>query len=204
MTRWSELTGGASGAAYAARIAALAATGQDMHGEATFCAALAIPPARVLDAGCGTGRVAIRLAELGYRCVGTDLDDSMLAVAREAAPDLTWISADLATLELADTFDLIVAAGNVVPLLAPGTLSAAIANLARHLAPDGLLVTGFGLDAAHLPTSCPVTSLAEYDDACAAGKLSLGSRYATWGGDPFRGESGGYVVSVHHAADVLR
>ncbi|WP_372343101.1 methyltransferase domain-containing protein [Streptomyces sp. KL116D] len=35
----------------------------------------------MLDAGCGTGRVTIRLSELGYDCVGFDLDASMLDVA---------------------------------------------------------------------------------------------------------------------------
>src|SRR5882757_10954674 len=95
MSRWADLTGGNSGAAYAARFAELAASGADMHGEARLCASLVPAGSRVLDAGCGTGRVAIRLAELGYDCVGVDLDASMLAVARRAAPELTWILADL-------------------------------------------------------------------------------------------------------------
>jgi 2-polyprenyl-3-methyl-5-hydroxy-6-metoxy-1,4-benzoquinol methylase len=64
--RWAELTGGQSGEEYAQRFAQLAASGHDIHGEATFCTALLKPAARVLDAGCGTGRIAIRLAELGH------------------------------------------------------------------------------------------------------------------------------------------
>ena len=88
MTGWSRLAGGQAGPSYAARFAAMAAAGQDMHGEAAFCARLLTPPARVLDAGCGTGRVAIRLAALGFDCVGVDLDSSMLAEARSAAPGL--------------------------------------------------------------------------------------------------------------------
>src|ERR1700742_1593314 len=96
MSRWQELTGGTSGQDYAARFAALTRSGKDVHGEARFCAALVPAGARVLDAGCGTGRVMIRLAELGYDCVGVDLDASMLAVAREQAPQLPWFQADLA------------------------------------------------------------------------------------------------------------
>ena len=65
-SRWQDLTGGTSGVDYAARFAKLAASGADMHGEATYCAAVAWPGARFLDAGCGTGRVAIRLAEQGF------------------------------------------------------------------------------------------------------------------------------------------
>src|SRR5512139_1105914 len=99
MSRWAELTGGRSGASYAARFAELAASGADVHGEARFCASLVPIGSRVLDAGTGTGRVAIRLAELGYHCIGVDLDASMLAEARRLAPEMTWIKADLATFE---------------------------------------------------------------------------------------------------------
>ena len=114
-TRWSQLAGATSGPDYAARLAQVAATGVDMHGEATLCARLVSPPARVLDAGCGTGRVAIRLAELGYRCTGVDLDASMLAEARASGADVQWAQADLASDSLPDGFDLTVAAGNVIP-----------------------------------------------------------------------------------------
>ncbi|MGN6634445.1 MAG: class I SAM-dependent methyltransferase [Oryzihumus sp.] len=200
-TRWSEVAGEGSGEGYAARFAALAASGADVHGEATFCATLLPAPARILDAGCGTGRVAIRLAELGYDCVGTDVDPSMLAVARRTAPALPWVLADLATLDLpavgvAQPFDLAVAAGNVVPLLAPGTLTAAVSRLCAHLVLDGLLVTGFGLDAVHLPPRCPVTPLADFDRACADAGLELVDRFATWDRQPWRVDAG-YAVSVH-------
>jgi Methylase involved in ubiquinone/menaquinone biosynthesis len=196
MSRWDELTGGTSGASYAARFAELDATGVDMHGEARFCASLIPAKARILDAGCGTGRVAIRLAADGHDCVGVDLDVSMLAEARRAAPEITWIQADLATLDLGDTdeFDLVVAAGNVIPLLAPGTESAAIGALAAVLRPGGLLVAGFGLDAAHLPVP-PSVDLASYDLWCEAAGLTYERRFATWAGDEYHGD--GYAVSVH-------
>src|SRR3954468_17362500 len=110
MSRWDDLTGGGTGADYAARFAALAASGADMHGEAALCAALVPVGSRILDAGCGTGRVAIRLAELGYDCVGVDSDRSMLEVARTAQPDIPWLLRDLADIDdLDETFDLVVA-----------------------------------------------------------------------------------------------
>jgi SAM-dependent methyltransferase len=222
-TRWSELAGSTSGADYAARFARLAATGKDVHGEANFCAQLVPAPALVLDAGCGTGRVGIRLADLGYRVIGVDADTSMLVEARRARPDLPWLAADLAALpdlsrllDLAgaDTqtaateapaaqapattpvagFDLVVAAGNVIPLLAPGTLATTIQRLAAVLAPGGLLVSGFGLDPAHLPAGCPVTPAADYLIACADAGLAEAHRHGSWDGAE---ESGGYLVSVH-------
>jgi SAM-dependent methyltransferase len=199
VSRWSDLTGNVSGAAYAERFARLAADGHDVHGEARFCAALVDPPGPVLDAGCGTGRVAIRLAELGYVCVGVDLDPSMLAVARASAPALDWRESDLSQLALAPrSFELIVSAGNVIPLLAESSLTATLANLTDSLAPDGYLVTGFGLDAEHLPVGCPPLGLAEFDAGCAAVGLTLARRYSTWHCDAF--DDGGYVVNVHRPA----
>ena len=211
VTRWAQLAGSASGADYAARFARLAASGQDVHGEATFCAGLVPAPDWVLDAGCGTGRVAIRLADLGYRTLGVDADPSMLAEARRARPDLPWLTADLAVLpgpgELAQLagleptiqgFDLVVAAGNVIPLLAPGTLDATVRRLAAVLAPSGLLVAGFGLDAAHLPAGCPVTPAADYLAACAEAGLAELRRHGSWDGTS---EPNGYLVSVHRAPD---
>ncbi|MER7931311.1 MULTISPECIES: class I SAM-dependent methyltransferase [unclassified Streptomyces] len=199
MSRWHELTGGTSGRDYAERFAALARTGKDMHGEARLCAALVPEGARVLDAGCGTGRVMIRLAALGYDCTGVDLDASMLAVARQQAPELPWFQADLTEFEpgalgVPAGFDLVVAAGNIFPLLAPGTEAAVAGRLAAALRPGGLLVAGFGLDEAHLPVP-PGITLPEYDDCCAAAGLTLVDRFATWDADPYDG--GGYAVSVH-------
>lgn len=199
MSRWEQLTGGTSGRDYAARFAALAGSGKDVHGEARLCAALVPAGARVLDAGCGTGRVMIRLAELGYDCVGVDLDASMLAEARRQAPGLPFLQADLtgldpALLGFAADFDLVVAAGNVFPLLAAGTEAAVAGRLAAALRPGGLLVAGFGLDEAHLPVP-PGITLAQYDDCCASAGLTLVDRFATWDADPYTG--GGYAVSVH-------
>ncbi|ALO05701.1 Methyltransferase type 11 [Streptomyces venezuelae] len=197
--RWAELTGGQSGEDYAERFAQLAESGHDIHGEATFCTALLKPAARVLDAGCGTGRIAIRLAELGHHCTGVDVDPSMLAVARRDAPTQEWLFGDLArldTLGLDQGFDMALAAGNVIPLLAPGTEPMVVRQLAAALRPGGLLVTGMGLAAAHLPLPEPTVTLTEFDHWCTQAGLTLRQRYATWSGDPYY-QGCGYAVSVH-------
>ncbi|MGW1465955.1 class I SAM-dependent methyltransferase [Streptomyces sp. NPDC002308] len=197
--RWAELTGGQAGEEYARRFARLAESGHDIHGEAAFCDALLKPAARVLDAGCGTGRIAIRLAELGHHCTGVDVDPSMLAVARHDAPAQEWLLGDLARLGglgLKAGFDLVLAAGNVIPLLAPGTESAVVRQLAAALRPGGLLVTGMGLDAAHLPLPEPPLTIEEFDHWCAEAGLVLRQRHATWSGDTYV-PGCGYAVSVH-------
>lgn len=199
-TRWERIARETVGEGYAVRYAerfrAMAERGADVHGEAGLVAGLVPPPARVLDAGCGTGRIAVRLDELGYDVVGVDVDATMLEVARAEAPGLDWRLADLATLDLRETFDLVLVAGNTIPLLEPRTLAAACRRLAAHVVPGGRVVCGFGLDAAHLPGDCPVTPLAEVDAAMAAAGLEPTDRYGTWAGDAFAPE-GGYVVTVH-------
>jgi SAM-dependent methyltransferase len=198
VSSWHEVSG--RGQSYAARFDRLAAAGADVHGEAGLVASLAAPAARILDAGCGTGRVALRLAELGYDCVGVDLDPSMLEVARQRGPALPWYESDLTHLDLGGerAFDLIVAAGNVMPLLAAGSGPSVVSNLAAVLVPDGLLVAGFGLDAAHLPIPEPTVDLVEYDAWCSGAGLVLERRLANWEGDPFApAGASGYAVSIH-------
>ncbi|MDQ3306310.1 MAG: class I SAM-dependent methyltransferase, partial [Actinomycetota bacterium] len=131
---------------YDIRFTERAAAGLDMHGEADFVAAFA--PASVLDAGCGTGRVAIELARRGITVVGVDLDPEMLTTARAKAPELDWRVGDLATVALPDGhFDVVVMAGNVMIFVEPGTEGAVVTNLAASVAPQGVLVAGFQLRA---------------------------------------------------------
>src|SRR5690606_33465644 len=173
-----------------------------MHGEADRVdAVLGGRPGRVLDAGCGTGRVAVELARRGHDVVGVDLDPSMLAVARREAPHLSWVEADLARLDpadLGDPFDLVACPGNVGPLRAAGSEPAAVAALAAALRPGGALLCGFGLDVAHLPLDHVPVTLEQYDGWCADAGLVLAERCATWEGAPFDG--GGYHVSLHRRA----
>jgi SAM-dependent methyltransferase len=197
-SRWAAVGGGddTRGRDYAARFQALADQGADVHGEASLCATLVPSGARILDAGCGTGRVAIRLTELGYDCTGVDSDASMLAVAEAASQATPWLLRDLVDLgDLGDPFDIVVAAGNVMPLLADGTEERVIAALADRLVTGGLLVAGFGLDAAHLPLDEAPFGLDEYDAWCDSAGLDLDARYGTWDTAPYD-PAGGYAVSI--------
>jgi SAM-dependent methyltransferase len=174
------------GARYQARFDALAAKGMDVHGEASFVASRS--PASALDAGCGTGRVAIELARRGIDVVGVDVDASMIAEARRRAPALTWIEADLGSLALDRTFDVVVLAGNVPLFTAPGTQDALVAACAAHVAVGGAMVAGFQLGRGY--------ELNAYDAACERAGLRLAERWATWDrASWFDGSD--YAVSVH-------
>jgi SAM-dependent methyltransferase len=182
------------GEAYDERFAKLADAGHDVHGEARFVASFG--PASVLDAGCGTGRVALELAVDGRDVVGVDVDESMLAVARARRPDLTWVRADLVDVDLGRTFDAVVMAGNVMIFVAPGTEGAVLANMARHLNPGGLLIAGFSLAPGAL-------TLEAYDELAAACSLELVERWSTWDRQPFVA-GGNYAVSVHRRSTERR
>ena len=84
---------------YVQRWRNLAAQGADIYGEARFAAALAAPGAKILDAGCGPGRVAGYLQENGYTAVGVDLDEVLIAEAQSVYPDAEWRVGDLATFD---------------------------------------------------------------------------------------------------------
>lgn len=190
-----------SGGEYDAPYAARAAAGIDIHGEATFLMQLfaeqltALAPEaglHVLDAGCGTGRIAIELARRGCQIVGVDLDEEMLKQARKKAPELVWQQGDLSTITLERAFASIVLAGNVMIYLTPGTEAAVLANMANHLAPDGLLVAAFEL----APPSWSQLTLSLYDQLAAAAGLTLVERWSTWERTPWVSSSP-YAVSVH-------
>ncbi len=198
---WRTVARGMGGEDYAHGFAAVfdqrAAAGEDVHGEAAFVASLVAPPALVLDAGCGTGRVAARLAELGYHVAGVDLDAEMIAVAHERAPALSWTVAGLSEMDLGTSYDVVVLAGNVIPFVEQSELPEAVRRLAAHTKPGGLVVCGFGFDQKHLPPGSPVVPLSAYDEACEAAGLILEHRYAGWGREEYQGADGGYAVSVH-------
>lgn len=180
MSRWLQETGGDRGESYDEAFRAQAAAGRDVHGEAAYVAALVPPGARVLDAGCGTGRVGIELARRGYDVVGVDSDASMLGVAQRTAPQLEWRLADLAALADEEAYDLVVAAGNVMIFLEPGSGPVVVARLAAALRPGGLLVSGWRTDE---------LTVQEYDRWATEAGLVPVVRHATWQGAPLAADS---------------
>jgi 2-polyprenyl-3-methyl-5-hydroxy-6-metoxy-1,4-benzoquinol methylase len=163
----------------------MADAGQNPHGEVDFVQRL--EPASVLDAGCGTGRVAIELAARGVDVVGADLDAQMLETARSKAPDIDWIRSDLAALDLGRQFDVVVMAGNVILFVQPGTEPEVVAGAARHVAPGGHLVAGFSVDR-HVSADA-------WESWLRTAGLEPLQRFSTWAADPWS-PSSAYLVSV--------
>jgi SAM-dependent methyltransferase len=99
------------------------------------------PNARtLLDVGCGTGR---HLSVLGrrYDAQGLDLNPDMLAVARRTNPDLRFHEADMTEFALPDRFDAVTCLFSSIGYVKTlERMRAAIAAMARHLRPGGVLL----------------------------------------------------------------
>lgn len=165
----------------------MAAAGDDLDGEARLADAMVPRGSAILDAGCGPGRVGGRLHRLGHRVVGVDLDPKLIAAAEQDHPGPTWLVGDLSELDLEQRFDLVVSAGNVMTFLDPATRRAALERMARHLAPGGRLVVGFGRDRGY--------DFDEFFAHAAAAGLGDELRLATWDLRPFTPASD-FLVAV--------
>ncbi|MGD9957049.1 MAG: class I SAM-dependent methyltransferase [Candidatus Nanopelagicales bacterium] len=176
-TRWATETPSDHSEKYVATFRGFAAEGRDISGEARLLDALVPPASRVLDAGCGTGRVGAELHRRGHTVVGVDADPVLVAAARDDHAGPSWHVADLTELDLAalghpEPVDGVVMAGNVMVFVAPGTEGLVLERLAAHVVPGGVVVLGFATDRGY----------SAYDlerDALAAG-LVHEHRFATW------------------------
>ena len=176
------------------------ADGSDLEGEARFADVLAPRNARILDAGCGTGRIAGALHRMGHRVVGADRDAGLVKIAVQRYPGPTFVPTDLLALtpEMLsaaggpENFEVIVLAGNVLVYLAPGTECEVLGVLTGLLIPGGRLVAGFATDRDY--------TVADLDrDARATGLISE-HRFATWHLDPWV-EGADWAVTVLRRAE---
>jgi SAM-dependent methyltransferase len=98
----------------------------------------------VLEIACGTGRIAIPLAQAGASLTGLDISAPMLDVARANAagiPNLRFVQADMCDFNLDEVFSLIISPGHSFQhLLTIDDQLDCLACLRRHLHPGGLLV----------------------------------------------------------------
>jgi SAM-dependent methyltransferase len=181
---------------YIDRFRRMAAEGADLAGEARLVDAMLPRAARVLDGGCGPGRVGAELAARGHSVVGVDADAALIEAAVVDHPGSCWLVADLSELDLAtmgepEPFDGAVMAGNVMPFVAPGTESRVLAGIAKHLREGGFLIVGFGAGRGY--------EIAAFDaDAQAAG-LYAEHRFATWDLQPWTVDAEFSVTVLRHA-----
>ncbi|WP_328701941.1 class I SAM-dependent methyltransferase [Aestuariimicrobium ganziense] len=177
---------------YVQRFKTMAANGADLHGETRFVDAMVPRGSRILDAGCGPGRVGGELHRRGHVVVGVDVDPVLIEAAEMDEPGPTWLVGDLAELDLpargvAEPFDVIVCAGNVITFLAASTRRDVLAAFAAHLAPEGRAVVGFGAGRGY--------EFAEFVQDAHASGLALQVALSTWDLRPFE-EDSNFLVAI--------
>lgn len=102
-----------------------------------FLPTLPPPPCRVVDLGCGEGRLPRDLRRLGYDVIGIDGSPTLIAAAREADPDGRYEVADAAAVPLPDgCADLVTAFMSLHDI---DDLDGAAREVARLLVPGGRL-----------------------------------------------------------------
>jgi ubiquinone/menaquinone biosynthesis C-methylase UbiE len=105
------------------------------------------PPGRLIDLGCGTGRLSLRMAEHSYPVLGVDLSEEMLRVARAKAAALSlqihFLKANLVELNvLADaSFDHAACLFSTLGMIVGSAeRRRAIGHVYRLLRPGGIFV----------------------------------------------------------------
>jgi len=198
-TRWELTVTGERWDFYVDRFTREYDDGVDLEGEARFIDVIAPRAARVLDAGCGTGRITAALHRMGHRVLGADRDPGLIAIAIERYPGPLFHCTDLLLLtpEILsaaggpDTLDVVVLAGNVMVYLAPGTERAVLEVLAGLLAPGGRIVTGFAADRDY--------RVDDLDRDARSLELQVEHRFATWHLDPWVGGADWAVTVLRKA-----
>lgn len=177
--RWFTDHGEGHAQWYIERFRRMAAEGADLAGEARFVDTVVEPRSRILDAGCGTGRISGELHRRGHQVVGVDVDPALIEAATADHPGPEYVVADLARLHLdGPPFDAALLAGNVLVFVAPGSERQVLTRIAEHVRADGVVVTGFATDRAY--------RLDAFDEDCSAAGLLLEHRFATWDMRPWR------------------
>lgn len=177
---------------YVERFRSMAAAGDDLNGEGRMIDAMLPRKSRVLDAGCGSGRVGGYLARMGHDVVGVDLDPVLIAAAEEDHPGPRWVVGDLAALDLPSVgiptgFEVIVSAGNVMAFVAHSDRREVLHRLRLHLAEGGRLVIAFGAGRGY-----PFDEFLEDARACGLEPELL---LSTWDLRPF-GAASDFLVTI--------
>ena len=99
------------------------------------------PGERILDLGCGTGRLTAVIASRGASVVGVDRDAAMIEAAREQFPDVEFAIGDGEALDLAGPFDAVFSNAALHWMTRPEVV---LHGVARLLRPGGRFVAELG------------------------------------------------------------
>ena len=131
-------------------------------------------PSTLLDVACGTGRHLEHFGQLAGR-VGLDIEPGLLEVARERCPDVRFVEGDMVEFSLGARFDCVVCLFSAIGYVAtPDRLKRAIACMADHLAPGGVLLVEPSFDPDRWSVGSIQVVVAEKDGAKAVRMMRSG------------------------------
>ena len=117
---------------------------------------------RLLELGCGSGRILIPLAEAGHRVTGIEIDPGMLQVLRANLPEdllprVKLVEADFTDFQLGEEYRLVILPCNTYSTLDAARRQALLACVARCLPAGGVFVAG-------LPNPALLRQMPSYGD----------------------------------------
>ena len=121
---------------------------------------------RLLDMGCGTGNLTIRLAERGFDVIGLDASSEMLSIAAEKSFDVQWICQDMTETELGEEVDAVISTlDSINHLESAEEIAACFERAAANLKSGGAFVFDVNTIFKHRETLADNTFVYDVDGA---------------------------------------
>ncbi|WP_248962788.1 class I SAM-dependent DNA methyltransferase [Sphaerisporangium perillae] len=133
------------------------------------------PGARsLLDVGCGTGEHLRSLKDVFFDVEGLDLTPAMRELARNKLPQVPIHAGDMSDFALHRTFDAVICLHSSIAFLPLSRLKPAIACMARHLNPGGVLIVEPWYSPERATDRTVVSDIVRRDDGLTIARVSRG------------------------------
>jgi len=120
--------------------------------------------AKVLDAGCGSGRDTNLLNQQGLNTTGLDLSSGLIEVAKKLFPDASFVEGNMLKMQFPDnSFDGVWAHASLLHLETPEDVQAALSEFNRVLKPDGIIHVLVKAQTGDSKTAVVSDSLSQHD-----------------------------------------
>ncbi|MBR0112987.1 MAG: methyltransferase domain-containing protein [Clostridia bacterium] len=145
---------------------------------ASILASCGIDGGILLDLGCGTGSMSVRMAKKGYSVIGADISPDMLMLAREkayeAGADILFLNQDMTELDLYGTINACISVLDCINHLgSPGQVKKAFERVSLFTEPGGVFVFDVNTVYKHRNVLADNTFVYETDDVYCVWQNSL-------------------------------